>query len=308
MSTRETKNVAASIRARLLEVAHNRREEFELTLTRYALERLFYRIGKSAHRESFVLKGAMLFTLWGVEDYRATRDGDFLVHGDPDLAQLERIFRDLCAAEVEPDGLVFRADTVRAEAIREEDDYGGVRVAVRANLDSADIAVRVDIGFGDAVTPDAKWEEFPTLLALPAPKLRTYPRETVIAEKYEAMVRFGIANSRMKDFYDVFMLAREFDFDGVIFSEAIRNTFARRGTALPENVPTALTSEFYNDRQKVVQWKAFCARGRLRESRRSLKEVCEALDVFLMLPTQAALQKARFTQRWRAGGPWKKVG
>ena len=197
MSTRDTKNVAASIRAKLLEVAHSRREEFELTLTRYALERLFYRIGKSAHRESFVLKGAMLFTLWGVEDYRATRDGDFLVHGAPDLAQLERIFRDLCAAEVEPDGLVFRADTVRAEAIREEDDYGGVRVAVRANLDSADIAVRVDIGFGDAVTPDAKWEEFPTLLALPAPKLRTYPRETVIAEKYEAMVRFGIANGKL---------------------------------------------------------------------------------------------------------------
>lgn len=270
MSVREPKNVAASVRARLLEVMRGRREEFELTLTRYALERLLFRIGRSEYREKFVLKGAMLFALWGVEDYRATRDADFLIYGEPDLAQLQRIFRDLCAVKFEPDGLVFREDTVRAEAIREQNDYGGVRVTMRARLDTADIAVQVDIGFGDAVTPDAKWEEFPTLLALPAPKLRTYPRETVVAEKYEAMVRFGIANSRMKDFYDVFMLAREFEFAGGTLSEAIRNTFARRGTALPENTPTALAPEFYKDRQKVAHWKAFCMRGRLREPQHAL--------------------------------------
>lgn len=306
MSVREPKNVAASVRAKLLEVMRGRREEFELTLARYALERLLFRIGRSDYREKFVLKGAMLFVLWGVEDYRATRDADFLIYGEPDLAQLQRIFRDLCAVKFEPDGLVFREDTVRAEAIREQNDYGGVRVTMRARLDTADIAVQVDIGFGDAVTPDAKWEEFPTLLALPAPKLRTYPRETVVAEKYEAMVRFGIANSRMKDFYDVFMLARAFEFAGGTLSEAIRNTFARRGTPLPEKTPTALASEFYEDRQKVAQWKAFCMRGRLREPQHALKVVCETLGDFLMPPTQAAARKARLNRRWQAGGPWKK--
>ena len=305
MKSRETKNLAASVRVQLLAVARRCGEEFELTLTRFALERLFFRIGKSAHRDKFVLKGAMLFTLWGVEDYRATRDADFLLSGDPDLARLVAIFRELCAVKVEPDGLVFRPDTVRAEAIREQNDYGGVRVLVRVNLGSADIAVQVDVGFGDAVTPAAKWQEYPTLLALPAPKLQAYPRETVIAEKYEAMVRFGIANSRMKDFYDVFMLAREFEFDGGTFSSAIRNTFIRRGTPLPEEKPTALTAEFYDDRQKSLQWKAFCTRGRLRDPDRSLKEVCETLTVFLVSPARAASHNARFDRHWTARGPWK---
>ena len=305
MKARALKNLPASVRAQLLAVARRRGEEFQLTLTHFAIERLLFRIGKSAHRDKFIRKGAMLFTLWGVEDYRATRDADFLVRGDPDLSRLESIFRELCAVKVEPDGLVFRPDTVRAEAIREQNDYGGVRVLLRANLDSADIAVQVDVGFGDAVTPAAKWREYPTLLELPAPKLQTYPRETVVAEKYEAMVRFGMANSRMKDFYDVFMLAREFEFDGATLSSAIRNTFSRRETPLPEENPTALMPEFYDDRQKALQWKAFCARGRLRDPGRSLKAVCEVLSVFLMRPTQAASQNARFERQWPAGGPWK---
>lgn len=299
------KNLPASIKARLLTVARRREEQFQLTLTRFALERLFFRIGKSEHRDKFVLKGAMLFTLWGVEDYRATRDADFLVRGDPDLAQLEAIFQELCAVKVEPDGLVFKPNTVRAEAIREQNDYGGVRVLLRASLDSADIAVQVDIGFGDAVTPAAKWQEYPTLLDLPAPKLRTYPRETVVAEKYEAMVRFGMTNSRMKDFYDVFMLTREFEFDGATLSSAIRNTFTRRGTALPEGTPTALTAEFHDDRQKVSQWKAFCARGRLRDPEQSLREVCGTIGAFLNAPTESARKVVQFNGYWPAGGPWK---
>ena len=213
MSPERPWNLAASVRQRLLNRARERSEDFNHLLTRYANERLLFRLAESAHRDEFVLKGATLFELWHDAVYRATRDVDLLGFGEPAVERVQAVFRELCAVDVEPDGLRFLEGSVRAERIRDAQEYGGVRVRLTADLDGARIALQVDIGFGDIVTPGVVEAEFPTLLDFPAPRLRTYPRETVVAEKFEAVVRLGIANTRMKDFYDLWAMATTFAFD-----------------------------------------------------------------------------------------------
>jgi len=202
------KNLPASVRQRLLNLSRERGEDFNFTLTRYANERLLYRLARSPYRDQFVLKGAALFQVWSESLYRPTRDVDLLGFGDSTATGIGSVFHELCVLEVEPDGLRLLPDSVRAEEIRDQQEYGGLRVHLMADLDGAQIALQVDVGFGDAVTPGIEEADFPTLLDFPAPHLRTYPRETVIAEKFEAMVRLGIVNTRMKDFYDVWQLAR----------------------------------------------------------------------------------------------------
>ena len=202
LSPERPRNLAASVRQRLLNRARERGEDFNYLLTRYANERLLFRLAESAHRDQFVLKGATLFELWHDAVHRATRDVDLLGFGEPALERMRAIFRELCIVDVEPDGLCFLETSVRAERIHDGQEYGGVRVRLAADLDGARITLQLDIGFGDAVTPGVVEAKFPTLLDFPAPRLRTYPRETVVAEKFEAVVRLGIANTRMKDFYD----------------------------------------------------------------------------------------------------------
>lgn len=267
-------------------------------LTRYGLERLLYRLGRSPYRDRFVLKGAMLFSLWGGEMYRATRDVDFLGFGKSSVKELEKVFRDLCVVPVEDDGLVFRTDSVVAEPIRDAMDYGGIRVTLEARLAQARIPIQADIGFGDAITPAAEEIDYPTLLDAPAPKVQAYPRETVVAEKYEATVRLGIANSRMKDFYDLWAMARTFDFDGELLCAAIRKTFERRKTDLPKTAPTAFTPEFYEDKTKQTQWQAFLGKGLAAKESLPLAEVTTMLRSFLMPPTEALVSGKEFRVRW----------
>jgi hypothetical protein len=250
MNNKRGKNTAASVRDRLLALARKRGEDFQLLLTQYGLERLLYRLGQSQYRDRFILKGAMLFILWGDQPHRPTRDVDFLGFGDSSEAGLQDIFRELCSIPVEDDGLSLMADSVQVEVIRDEAEYGGIRVRLFGDLAGARVPIQADIGFGDAVTPEAKEVEYPTLLGNPAPHLRAYPRETVVAEKYQALVNLGMANSRMKDFYDLWVIARKFDFDGATLSESIRNTFSRRQTPLPEHTPFGFSAEFYEDAQK----------------------------------------------------------
>jgi Nucleotidyl transferase AbiEii toxin, Type IV TA system len=226
-------------------------------LTRYGLERLLYRLSQSEYRDHFVLKGAMLFAPWGDQIHRPTRDVDFLGFGDSGEATLHETFRNLCNLPVEEDGVVFLADSVRVELIRDATEYGGIRVMLLGDLAGARIPIQADIGFGDTVTPEPEQVEYPTLLEYPAPCVRVYPRETVVAEKYQALVNLGIANSRMKDFYDLWMMAHRFSFDALTLSNAICNTFARRHTPLPRQTPFGLSSTFYGDKQKNQQWKAF---------------------------------------------------
>lgn len=281
-------------------------KDFGLILVKYGLERILYRLSRSKHRDTFVLKGALLFELWTKHTYRATRDADFLARGDNSPQRFVGIFKELCAIEVEPDGLTFDADSVKAERITEDADYEDVRVTFAAYLERARIPIQIDVGFGDAITPSPVETQYPTLLPAPHLRLLTYPKETVVAEKFEAMVKLGIANSRMKDFYDLEALSRTLDFGGKILCEAIRKAFERRGTELPVGgTPVAFTPEFYNDTDKKKQWTAFCIRNATYVTKTELKEVVENIRLFLTPVAIASRDASPFNKRWEPGGPWR---
>ena len=305
MSPRDIRNLAASVRQRLFNVAKQRGDDFEILLTRYAIERLLYRLSQSPHSSQFLLKGATLFALWGGGPYRSTRDLDLLGRGESSVQRLEQVFRDICTVQVEPDGLRFAAETVEGNEIREDLDYGGVRIILIAHLEQARIQIQVDIGFGDAVTPPPEDVEFPTILGFPAPHLRAYRRETVVAEKFQAMVMLGIANSRMRDFYDIWFLSRRFEFSGLLLCQAIKGTFTRRRTALPTQAPLALTPEFSASPDKQAQWRAFVRKAGLTLNQTAFPEVTVALNEFLMPPTLALVRGLKPAMRWRPGGPWR---
>ena len=249
-------NVGASVRQRLLNLAHARGQPMELLLTRYALERLLHRLSLSPHRERFVLKGAMLLAIWFDEPHRATRDVDLLGFGDATEDALLRAFREIMAVELD-DGVIFDLQGLRISAIREEIDYGGSRLRTTAALAGARIPITVDIGFGDAVEPGVEDIDLPVLLDMPSPHLRAYPPETVIAEKFHAMVVLGRANSRMKDYYDVWMLTSAFEIEHERLRRAIMATFERRNTVIPSVTPDGLSDAFANDIGKRRQWDAF---------------------------------------------------
>lgn len=254
---------AASIRHRLLDLARARHEESQLVLDRYAVERLLYRLSVSPYRDQFLLKGAMLFGLWFDQPHRPTRDADFLGFGSPDPERLAGIARSLCEIQYE-DGLHFDTASITVEGIREQARYEGLRLRLRALLGTARCHVQWDVGFGDAVTPLPTEAHYPVLLAeLPAPSLRVYPRETVFAEKLEAIVSLGIANSRMKDYFDLLALIREQAIEQPTQVDAVRATFQRRGTALPSGIPFGLSEDFAADAQKQAQWNAFLRRNRI---------------------------------------------
>jgi predicted nucleotidyltransferase component of viral defense system len=273
---------AASVRQRLLNIAKERGEEFNFVLLRYGLERLLFRLGQSRYAGTFVLKGAMLFPLWSGSPHRATKDMDLLGSGPPDISRFVDIFREVAAGDVD-DGVRFLPDTVAGVAIREEAIYDGIRITLEGRLGVARIPLQVDVGFGDAVTPAPVETSYPVLLAdMPTPRLRVYARETAIAEKVEAMVTLGLGNSRMKDFFDIWYLARTFEFDEATFGAAIRTTFARRQTPLPYETPVALTATFANDPAKAAQWRAFIGRSRAVGTAPGLSEVVEVLVALLM--------------------------
>ena len=298
------KNVAHSVRQRLLNRAKESGVDFQLVLTRYAVERLLYRLARSEHRDRFVLKGAMLFTLWTGELHRPTRDLDLLGFGDPEAERLAGVFRSLCGLAVADDGLTFDAATVAVEAIREDQEYGGQRVRFDARLGQARISLQVDVGFGDAITPGAEEVEYPTLLGMDPPRLRAYPKETVVAEKFEAMVQLGMANSRMKDFYDLLVMSRTFSFEGEPLWRAIAATFARRGTALPSGPPVALTEAFAADDAKTKQWKAFRKRNGLDDRVGDLAAAVADLARFLLPILDSAQRGNEFRANWAPNGPW----
>jgi predicted nucleotidyltransferase component of viral defense system len=304
VSKERPRNVAASVRQRLLTQSREQGEEFQLVLTRYALERLLYRVGQSPHRDVFVLKGAMLFRLWTQQLHRPTKDLDLLGYGELSVERFETIFREVCGLVVEDDGLRFDPASVHGGRIKEDQEYEGLRIGCVALLERARIPLQIDIGFGDAVTPAAMAVEFPTMLDFPAPSLRAYPRQTVVAEKYQAMVALGIANSRMKDFYDLWVLARQFAFAGTTLAGAIRATFDRRKTALPDQPPLAWTPAFYDDASKKQQWQGFLKKSKLEAGGATLEQVCLFLSGFLMPPTLALCSGEAPPRSWPPAGPW----
>lgn len=304
MISEPSRNPAHSVRQRLLNKARERREDPNLVLIHYALERFLYRLGRSRYRDRFILKGAMLFAAWTQQPYRPTRDLDLLGIGDSSDAALLRVFSEIVRTPVEPDGLEFDGPSISISEIREAQDYPGKRIKLPARLGNARLNLQIDVGFGDAVTPEPAEIDYPVLLDLPAPRIRAYPCETVIAEKLQALVAFDMAISRMKDFYDLWMLSKRFPFEGTSLSAAIAATFQRRGTAIPTGVPTALTDEFAGDRGKQTQWTAFLKRNVLPDAPPSLSTVVHHLRAFLLEPLQAAAQESLLSKSWRPGGPW----
>lgn len=296
-------DIGASVRDRLLRLARDRGEDFQLVLLRYANERLLYRLATSKHGSRFVLKGAALFTLWTGTPHRATRDLDLLGFGEATESHILAVFNEVLATLVEDDGVRFDASTLEVGQIREGQEYGGIRAEILARIASAQVRLQVDIGFGDAITPAAVEIEFPALLDFQAPRLHAYPPETVVAEKVEAMVQLGMANSRMKDFYDVALLSRIFEFDGEILARAIRATFDRRKTPIPAALPVALTSEFAEDASKKGQWSGFVRKSGAQDAG-TLADVIASIVMFVELPLRSATSGDAITGHWPAGGPW----
>lgn len=305
MSRKSPSNVAASVQQRLLDKSRKEGEDYQLLLTRFALERYLYRLGLSPHKEKFILKGAMLFPLWGGELHRPTRDLDLHGRGESGVAHLEEVFREICLVGGEDDGLKFLPETVRGKEIREDQEYDGVRIQLESRLIAARITLQIDIGFGDAVVPDPIETQYPTILDFSAPRIRVYPRELVVAEKYHALVVLGIANSRMKDFFDLWILAGKFSFDGRTLCQAIEATFTRRRTSVPVEIPMELSEEFCDDPRKQTQWRAFLRKGRFADELLSIGEVVSSLREFLIPPSAAISRKEGFEFRWHPAGPWR---
>jgi hypothetical protein len=284
-------NLAASIHARLLNRAKMRDEDFNLVLTRFAVERFLYRLSTLPARERLCLKGALLFDLWFDIPHRPTFDADFLEFGPQDIETLVVTMRETCAVSAD-DGMIFDATSIAVEEIREEARYGGLRVRLVGALGKARSTVQLDVGYGDAVTPGPEEAVYPVLLEeLPPPRLLVYPRATVIAEKLEAIVSLCMTNSRMKDFFDIRALAREGVLDVAQLGDAIHATFQRRGTALPDGTPLGLSDEFAHDTAKRVQWKGFLGKNRLGEL--SLEEVVKEVRSLVVVPLALARLKGK---------------
>ena len=297
------KNVVASINARLVQRSHELKVEHQLTLARFGGERLLYRPSKSAFADRFILKGAALLLLWLGDAVRPTKDIDLLGFGDTSADALNSIFVALCVVDSPDDGLTLLADTVKVEPIREGQEYGGMRVTLMAMLGNVRIPLQVDVGTGDAVVPPPETVDFPGLLDLPRARLRVYRPETAIAEKTEAMVTLALANSRMKNFFDVRRLAMTRSFDGDVLRAALAATFDRRQIVRPSEVPFALTVEFGSDSQKQTQWAAFMRRVPGAD-RPAFSEVVEQLRGFLWPVLQAAAEEQVRPRTWTPGGPW----
>jgi len=301
---RKVTNVAASVHDRLLARARAEEKPFHELLQYYAIERFLFRLSRSKYADRFVLKGALMHQLWGGSLSRSTRDIDLMGRSSSSVDQAVDIFRDCLAVKVDDDGLRFEAESIRGEEIRIDADYHGVRITLRAYLENAEIRLQVDVGFGDVITPGAQKFSYPSLLGLEEPRLLGYTPETTVAEKLQAMVVLDMANSRMKDFYDLWLLATGREFTGAVLTEAIRSTFSRRRTALPEAIPIALTPAFSEAPDKQAQWHAYLRKVRIIGEQLSLRRTADIIVSFVMPVVESARRGLSFKRRWRPGGPW----
>lgn len=300
---REVTNLAASVRAKLQNIKEKTGEDFQLLLMRFAAERLLYRLSISPHKDKFLLKGAALFNVWFNEPHRPTKDVDLLGRDENDIPAVEKIFREICQIE-SLDGLQFPLETLQGSLIREEEVYQGVRITLTAMLAKARIPLQIDVGFGDAVTPKPKIETLPTLLDFPAPKLKLYPKETVVAEKFNAMVTLGIGNSRMKDFWDVNYLLEKFEFDGKVLQKAITATFKNRETDFPKELPLALTDEFATNSAIVLRWNGFIKRNKISKNA-DFSKIIENLRSFYEPIIEANRTNSEFSKTWIGEQNWR---
>lgn len=301
----DVKNLEASVRARLQNKAKETGRSFSEILQYFGMERFLYRLSQSQYADKFILKGALMFIAWQVAERRTTRDIDFLARFDNRVASIEKMIKDICVFPVPPDGLEFDAATVKGRKIKEDADYEGVRVKFLVFLDRARIAIQVDVGFGDVICPKPKAIDYPVILGFPRPHLKVYPAESVISEKFEAMVKLGLLNSRMKDFYDLWLMLRQFKFDGIKLAKALNSTFSHRKTPLPAHKPL-FDGEIYDEKSdRQTLWKAFLKKGDIRNAPEELRNTAVEIEEFLIKPLEVMGKGREFKKEWKAPGPWK---
>lgn len=300
-----SENIVASVRQKLINLSKERNEDPNLIFIHYAIERFLYRLSCSKQSGKFILKGAMLWTVWTGKSHRPTKDLDLLGFGEASADTLRGIFSEICKVSVEPDGLTFNLDTIQITEIREELEYPGQRIKLESRLGNARINIQIDIGFGDSIIPAPVDIDYPTLLDMPPPHIKAYPIETVVAEKLETIVSKGILNSRMKDFYDLRILSQEFEFEGGSLSNAIKATFERRGTKISIERPIAFTEEFYTNPDKQLQWRAFLRTTKLDDVKLDLQEIVKDIEEFLLPPLNAVARGSSFVKKWTAASLWR---
>lgn len=302
--SRNKKTIAKSVHQRLLNKARETKRPFNELLQYYTMEKFLLRMSRSRYAEEFVLKGALLLRSFGITETRATRDIDVLKYGESAIPEVEKVIAECCTMKVEEDGLEFDPESVSGQEIREQQAYQGIRISVRGKLGNARIHLQIDMGFGDVVTPEPLWVEYPTLIDGERPRIKAYTLESAIAEKYQAMVDMGLVNSRMKDYYDVYYLAENRSFDGSQLQEAIKRTFQRRKTETPQELPAALTKSFYKDETKVKQWEAFIAKISDNQVPSDLEKVVTRLFDFLWPVTDALSNGKSFVSEWKPKKEW----
>ena len=298
-----TKNIAASVHQRLLNKARESSRPFNEILQHFAIERFIYRLSKSPHADKFVLKGALMFSAWTGSMSRPTMDIDLLGKIENSLDMIATVVKDTCDIEVESDGIVFHKDTVSAARIAEDADYKGVRILLRGSLGSIRLFLQVDIGFGDVIIPGPVRVKYPVLLDFPMSEIDGYTMESTVAEKFQAMVKLGSLNSRMKDFYDIWFLSRRFDFKGETLTEAIEKTFEKRKTPLTSE-PTIFNLSFMKDDTKKAQWQGFINKTKLANASVSFEDVAEGIKVFLQPVVASIIDRQTFRFFWASPGPW----
>jgi len=299
------RNISASVHQRLLRKARESARPFNELLQYFTIERFIYRLSKSRYADRFILKGALMFSAWSGPTSRPTMDIDLLGKIDNSLEVIGAVMQDTCKMDVAADGMTFNAETVTTTKITEDAEYEGVRVRIQGSLGNAQVSLQIDIGFGDVIVPGPSKVSYPALLDFPAPELNGYTMESTIAEKFQIMVKLGVLNSRMKDFYDIWMLSRMFDFRGETLAEAIKATFEQRRTRL-DAVPV-LFRAVQEDEGKQIQWMGFIKKAKLNEAPESFEEVVDRVADFLSPPAGALADKESFRQAWKAPGPWQPI-
>ena len=298
------RDIGASVRQRLLNKSRTQGRPFQELLQYFAMERFLYRLAKSPYSDRFVLKGALLLTAWRAPQSRPTMDIDLEGRVNNRLDHIKEVVATVCEVDVDPDGIAFNRTSIEASRIKEDADYEGVRVQFHATLARARIPMQLDIGFGDVITPEPTDIEYPSLLDFPAPVLRAYPKETVVAEKLEALTALGLLNSRMKDFYDLALLSRMYPFEGERLLKAISATFRHRGTTI-EVEPIGLTQAYCDDPARAIQWRAFVRRSRFGPEAGELTRLVGEVRPFALPVLSAAAAGNPFGLRWKPSGPWE---
>lgn len=303
---REVRNIPASVRQRLRNLAHDKGDDFQGLLQWYAAERFLYRLSISAEAGRFTLKGAALFRIWMEQELRPTRDVDFLMTGSEDRNTIRTVLASTCRISCAEDGVVFDSAAVRVDNIHAGQSYGGLRARIQGRLGQARLALQIDIGFGDVITPEREQRDYPTLLDLPVPRLWVYPRETVVAEKFQAMVSRGATNSRVKDLWDIACLARRFPFHGETLRAAVAATFRRRGSSFGDKRPAALLPDYFEDTIRTSHWRVLRRQiGADIDGPVHLVDVGDELRRFLGPVCDSMIEGSPFTRTWPVGGPWQ---